>query len=47
MSTWLVAAVGIVYTIVAFDQALKYNYPMAIMWFGYAVAQIGLLMMTK
>lgn len=47
MSQWLVGAVGLVYSFVAVDQFMKYNYPMAIMWCGYAVAQIGLIMMTK
>ncbi len=47
MSSWLVACVGIVYTLVAIDQTFKGNLPMSIMWGGYAFAQIGLWMMTK
>jgi hypothetical protein len=47
MSSWLVAGVGIVYTLVAIDQTFKGNLPMGIMWGGYAFAQIGLWMMTK
>ncbi len=42
MSLWLVAAVGVVYLIVALDQLSKANIPMAIMWAGYSFAQVGL-----
>lgn len=47
MSGWLVAAVGVVYALVAVDQTMKGEVPLGIMWGGYAFAQIGLWMMTK
>lgn len=47
MSQLLVGFVGLIYLFVAVDQLMKHNYPMALMWFGYSVAQIGLFIMTK
>ena len=42
MSQWLVAATGIAYLYVAIEQLVKGNTPMAIVYFGYALANVGL-----
>lgn len=42
MSAWLIAAVGVVYMIVAVEQYTKGNWPMGIVWMGYSIAQVGL-----
>ena len=47
MSTWMIALVTLCYAATCVDQAAKRNYPMAIMWFGYAVANVGILRMLK
>lgn len=42
MSQWLVAATGIAYLWVSIEQLIKGNVPMAIVYFGYAIANVGL-----
>ena len=42
MSHWLIAATGLAYAVVAFDQLLKGNPNGAGMWAGYAFAQVFL-----
>lgn len=42
MSSPLILAVGVVYLVVAFDQLRKGSPGMAIAWFGYALANVGL-----
>lgn len=42
MSKWLVAATGLAYLYVAGEQAWLRNLPMATVYFGYAVANVGL-----
>lgn len=46
MSAPLIIFVGVVYLVVAFDQALKGS-PMAIAWAGYAIANAGLALTAK
>jgi len=46
MSSTLILAVGCVYLVVAIDQARKGS-PMAIAWFGYALANVGLALSAK
>jgi len=47
MSSPLILAVGAVYLAVAVDQARKGETGMAIAWFGYAIANIGLAMSSR
>lgn len=42
MSAWLIALVGVIYTGVAVEQALKGNYWFALVFVGYALSNIGL-----
>lgn len=46
MSAPLILAVGAVYLYVAFEQAMKGS-PMAIAWFGYALANVGLALACR
>lgn len=46
MSVWLIAGVGVVYGLVAADQAYKGNWAMSVVWGGYCIAQWGLLVVT-
>jgi hypothetical protein len=47
MSAPLIIAVGFVYLFVAVDQWLHGNPGMAIAWFGYALANVGLAWNAK
>ena len=47
MSAPLILAVGAVYLFVAWDQAMKGHFGMALAWSGYAVANVGLAMTAK
>lgn len=47
MSPLLLAFVALIYGYVAADQALQGRGWMALVWAGYAVAQIGLVMVTR
>ena len=47
MSTPLILVVGVVYLAVAVDQFRKGDTGMAIAWFGYALANVGLAMVAK
>ena len=47
MSAPLILAVGAVYLFVAWDQAMKGNYGMALAWSGYALANVGLAYAAK
>lgn len=47
MSSPLILAVGVVYLVVAIDQFNKGSSGMAIAWFGYALANVGLAMAAK
>jgi hypothetical protein len=44
MSAWLIAAVGVVYTIVAIDLIVKGNTGLGIAFVGYALGNVGLYM---
>jgi hypothetical protein len=46
MSSWLIAAVGLVYAGVAVDQWLRGDHPMAIVYAGYAFSNIGLMVIA-
>ena len=47
MSSPLILAVGVVYLVVALDQYRQGSPGMAIAWFGYALANVGLAMAAK
>lgn len=42
MSAWLIAAIGVVYTVVSVDLFLKGNSGLGIAFIGYAIGNIGL-----
>jgi hypothetical protein len=47
MSTWLVAAMGMVYLVVAIDQFIKGGFGTGIMFLGYAIGNVGLVLQVK
>jgi TM2 domain-containing membrane protein YozV len=47
MSTWLIAGMGVVYFIVACDQFYKGGVGTGIMFLGYALGNVGLVMVAK
>lgn len=44
MSAWLIAVIGIVYSLVSLDLLIKGNTGLGIAFFGYAIGNIGLYM---
>ena len=46
MSAWLVAAIGIVYAIIAADLLFKGNVGLGIAFVGYAIGNVGLTLET-
>jgi hypothetical protein len=42
MSPWLIALVGGIYLYIAIEQAAKSHWWMAVVYVGYAVANVGL-----
>lgn len=47
MSSWLVVLTGLIYGWVAGEQVVKDNWPTALMFFGYALANIGIFFQVK
>lgn len=47
MSSGLILFVGVIYLVVAVDQYRQGAPGMAIAWFGYALANVGLAMAAK
>jgi hypothetical protein len=47
MSSWLIAVIGVVYAAVAVDQFLKGGVGQGIMFMGYAIGNIGLVIVAK
>lgn len=47
MSAPLIIGVGVVYLVVALDQYHQGSPGMALAWFGYALANVGLAMVAK
>jgi hypothetical protein len=47
MSGWLIALVGIVYLGVAVEQGLRKNWPMCVVFTGYAFSNIGLYWLAE
>ena len=47
MSTWLVALMGMVYFYIALEQFYKGSMGTGIMFLGYAIGNVGLLLQVK
>ena len=47
MSAWLVALTGLIYLYISLEQAWKGSAAMGIVYFGYALANVGLYMSVK
>jgi hypothetical protein len=47
MSSWLIAIIGFVYAAVAVDQFFKGGVGQGIMFMGYAIGNIGLVIVAK
>ena len=47
MSAWLVALTGVIYAYIAAEQSFKGSWDMAIVYAGYALANVGLWMAVK
>lgn len=47
MSAWLIAAVGVVYAVIAGDFIRSGNVPLAIAFGGYAFSNIGLYLAAR
>jgi hypothetical protein len=47
VSTWLIILTGLIYAYVGAEQAWNENYPMALMYFSYSTANVGLYFMVK
>jgi hypothetical protein len=47
MSTWLVAAMGMVYFYISMEQFFKGSIGTGIMFLGYAIGNIGLILQVK
>jgi hypothetical protein len=47
MSSWLIAVIGVVYAAVAVDQFMKGGVGQGIMFMGYAIGNIGLVIVAK
>lgn len=47
MSTWLVAAMGLVYLYVGLEQFFKGSIGTGIMFMGYAIGNVGLILQVK
>jgi len=47
MSGWLIVVTGVIYAYIAGEQAYKQDISMAVVYFGYALANVGLYMAVK
>ena len=47
MSAWLIALCGVIYLAVAIDQGLRGHASMAVVYAGYAFANIGLYFLAR
>jgi len=47
MSTWLVAAMGLVYFYISMEQFFKGSPGTGIMFLGYAIGNVGLILQVK
>ncbi len=47
MSSWLIALTGFIYLAVAVDQIHKGNFPMGLVYIGYAIGNVGFYLALK
>jgi hypothetical protein len=47
MSSWLIGVIGVVYFVVAVDQFIKGGVGTGIMFLGYALGNVGLVIVAK
>jgi hypothetical protein len=47
VSTWLIGIIGVVYFMVAIDQFIKGGVGTGIMFLGYALGNVGLVIVSK
>lgn len=47
MSPWLIALVGLIYAYIGLENLSKGNYPVAIIFLGYAFSNVGLYYISK
>jgi hypothetical protein len=47
MSSWLIGVIGLVYAFVAVEQFMKGGVGQGIMFMGYAIGNIGLVIIAK
>lgn len=47
MSSWLIGVIGVVYFVVAIDQFIKGGVGTGIMFLGYALGNVGLVIVAK
>jgi len=47
MSTWLVVLVTFIYAYVSIEQYIKGDLSLAVVYLGYTVANLGLIMVVK
>lgn len=47
MSGWLIIATGLAYAWVALEQGTRGNWPMTVVYAGYAFSNIGLYLLAK
>jgi hypothetical protein len=46
MSAWLIAFTGCIYAYIALEQGFKGNWPMCVVYTGYAIGNVGLYVMA-
>jgi hypothetical protein len=46
MSSWLIIVTGLIYAYIGYEQALKGNVPMAVVYSGYAFSNVGLYILA-
>jgi hypothetical protein len=47
MSPWLIALTGLIYAYISGESAIKGNYWMAVVYFGYSVSNVGLYKLAQ
>jgi len=47
MSAWLIAIVGLIYAGIAAENLWRGNWPMAVVFAGYAASNIGLYVLAR
>lgn len=47
MSGWLIVLTGLIYLYISGEQTVKGNWPMVVVYFGYALANVGLYLAVE